>query len=179
MTKQEKESFVLFYSDKCMECGKFNKLLKEYPDLNDCFQKIDIENSRVSLPQQLTHIPGIVVGNQLIMGPNAFKWLGENTKRYFSSGPDISLKGGGMNNFSFIGDDEQNYSNKYAYWGDENKNRIDPDKFDSRSGEPKKEAPKLPPGLQPQQVGRNERTGEQDLSRLQEQRASLLASSRG
>lgn len=177
MTTNEKESFVLFYSEKCMECVKFIKLLKEYPDLNSCFQKIDIENGRVSLPQQLTHIPGIVVGNQLIMGPNAFKWLGENTKKYFSSGPDISFKGGGMNNFSFIGDDEQNYSKKYTFWN-EKQDTIDPNKFDSRSGEPKKDEKKLPPALQPQQVSKSEKTKENDLSRLQEQRASLLASGR-
>lgn len=169
------ESFVLFYSKNCEECLKFDKLLKEYPDLNSSFQKIEIEKSMGKLPPQLTHVPGIVVGNQLIMGPNAFKWLEENVKKYFSSGPDISIKGsGGIANFSFIGDEEQNYSKTFAFWGDENSNRIDPDKFDSRSGEPKKPEKELPPGLKPQQVGVKSRMDEQEFNRIQEQRDNQI-----
>ncbi len=188
--ENKKESFVLFYSEKCGECAKFNKLLQEYPDLNSCFEKIPIERVRPQqIPAQLTHVPGIISGNQLLMGPNAFRWLGETVKRYFGSGPVLSAKGGfADNNFSFIGDTESDYSSGFAKFGKESQNNgssIDPGQFDSRTGQPsqssqqqqsipqntsKDNAPSLPPQLQPQQISNDMKMNEQDFSRIQQQR---------
>ena len=169
--EQKKESFVLFYSEKCGECAKFNKLLQEYPDLNSCFEKIPLERVQShQIPPQLTHVPGVISGNQLLMGPNAFRWLGDTVKRYFSSGPSLSAKGGFDNiNFSFIGDDESDYNAGLAQFGQENRNNgssIDPKNFDSKTGQEKG----LPPQLQPQQVNGSEKTNEQDFNRIQQQR---------
>lgn len=182
-----KESFVLFYSERCGECAKFNKLLQEYPELNTCFKKIPIEKINPNqVPSQLTHVPGIITGNQLIMGPNAFRWLGDTVKRYFGSGPTLSAKGGfDDNNFSFIGETETDYNPGFAKFGDETQNNgsaIDPSGFDPRTGQSIQAEQSgqggqgganrtLPPQLQPQQITNDGKMNEQDYTRIQQARA--------
>lgn len=171
----EKEKFILFYSDKCGECSKFIKLLKEYPDLDKVFDKISIGSlSPNQLPPQLTHVPGVISGNQLLMGPNAFTWLGEKVKSYFSSGPNLNPKGGfDSNNFSFIGNDESGYSSNFSSWGEDTSQKIDPDKFDSRSGKPK-DTPPVPQQLKSQQItSGNDKTSDMDLNRMQQEREMM------
>ena len=185
--ENKEESFILFFSEKCGECAKFNKLLQEYPDLNSCFEKIPIEKvNPQQIPSQLTHVPGVISGNQLLMGPNAFRWLGETVKRYFGSCSVLSAKGGfGDNNFSFIGDVESDYSSGFAKFGKESHNNgssIDPKNFDSRTGHStvqdqsipqntsQSSDPSLPPQLKPQQISNDTKMNEQDFSRIQQQR---------
>lgn len=179
------ENYVLFYSVRCQECEKFNKLLQEYPSLNEKFKKVPIDGIQMNqIPPQLTHVPGVICGNQLIMGPNAFQWLGDKTKNAFCSGPAISAKSGiSNNNFSFIGESEDNYSSNFANFGKESLNNgssIDPKNFDPRDGSPvsnrQKEANELPSNLQSQQVGKSDKLQEQDFSRFQQQREQEIAS---
>ncbi len=180
------ENYVLFYSSRCPECEKFNKLLQEYPNLNEKFKKVPVDGIQMNqLPPQLTHVPGVICGNQLIMGPNAFQWLCDKTKNAFSSGPAISAKSGiANNNFSFIGESEDNYSSSFANFGKESLNNgssIDPKNFDPRDGRPmadrQSESNKqLPSGLQTQQVSKSDKLQERDFSRFQQQRDQEIAS---
>lgn len=136
-----KQSFTLFYSKRCGESQKFISLLHEYPHINACFQKLDVESlyQLGKLPPQVTYTPGVVDGNQLILGPNAFKWLKSKTIEIIDSAPRINPKGGfDDTNFSFIDEPDSSYkSGQFAIGSDaSNGINIDPTKFDSKNGQP-------------------------------------------
>lgn len=135
------QTFTLFYSKRCGESQKFISLLHEYPHINACFQKLDVEElyQMGKLPPQVTYTPGVVDGNQLILGPNAFKWLKTKTVELIDSAPRINPKGGfDDTNFSFINEPDPMYRSGQFNIGSDSQNgsNIDPAKFDSRSGQP-------------------------------------------
>lgn len=138
-----KENFMLFYSNRCGQSQKFIELLHEFPHINSCFQKLEVEmlHKMGRLPPQLTHTPGVVDGNQLVMGPDAFEWLKKKSKELVQS-QSFNSKGGLTSDsmaFSFIGDAENDFNHGHANFGREDINNgssINPDKFDSKSGKP-------------------------------------------
>lgn len=189
------EKFMLFYSNRCGQSKKFIELLQEYPHINSCFQKLEVEmlHKMGRLPPQLTHTPGVIDGNQLLMGPNAFEWLKEKSNKLVGSGPSINPKGGfnGIG-FSFIGESESDFSPVHANFGRENQNNgssIDPNTFDPKSGEPingqsattynpnpndfnssnSSVNRELPPQLQPQSVGNGGNSTNFSVSGYQQQ----------
>lgn len=133
---ETKEKYILFYSERCGQCQKFMKILQEYPHINACFEKMDVETlaKMGKLPPQLTHTPGIIEGNQLLMGPNAFKWLEKKSKDLIGSGPAFTPKQGFNDmGFSFIGETENNYNKSHYDFENPTKNNgsdIDPNSFD-------------------------------------------------
>lgn len=177
------QQFMLFYSDQCGQSKKFINLLQEFPHINSCFQKLEVEMLAKlgRLPPQLTHTPGVIDGNQLLMGSNAFQWLNDKTKELIGSGPSLNPKGGFNDmGFSFIGNSEHDFSPTHANFGREtenNGNNIDPNKFDPKSGQPQSgqqqqtnmtynpninvssnnnnQQRPLPPQLQSQKIGTN------------------------
>lgn len=138
-----KENFMLFYSNRCGQSQKFIELLHEFPHINTCFQKLEVEmlHKMGRLPPQLTHTPGVVDGNQLVMGPDAFEWLKKKSKELVQS-QSFNSKGGLTSEsmgFSFIGDAENDFNHGHANFGREDVNNgtsIDPGNFDSKSGQP-------------------------------------------
>jgi hypothetical protein len=135
------ERYVLFYSEKCGQSHKFIELLREFPHINACFEKMEVEmlSQLGKLPPQLTHTPGIIDGNQLLMGANAFKWLEKKTKDSIGKVPSLASKSGfGNMGFSFIGESESEYNPGMSSFDKpvQNGNDVDPAKFDSRSGQP-------------------------------------------
>ena len=138
-----KENFMLFYSNRCGQSQKFIELLQEFPHINSCFQKLEVEMlyKMGRLPPQLTHTPGVVDGNQLVMGPDAFEWLKKKSKELVQS-QSFNSKGGLTSEsmaFSFIGDAENDFNHGHANFGREDINNgssINPDNFDSKSGQP-------------------------------------------
>lgn len=161
---EKKESYVLFYSKRCGQSKKFIDLLQEYPHINASFEKMEVEMlaQMGKLPPQLTHTPGVIDGNQLIMGPNAFKWLEKKTKDFVGSSPAFMSKVGFNDmGFSFIGESESGYNKMHSSFDKPmvNGTDIDPSSFDSKSGQPLQQnnsipqgqinsIPQLPPGLQ-------------------------------
>jgi hypothetical protein len=168
---------LLFYSNRCPECKKFISILKEYPNLSSTINKIDIESIPYNqVPRELSYVPGILDDNKLIMGPDAFKWLEEKVKSSFLSlGTQSFVSGDHGVEFSFIGDQDIQYDTKSAVLGKEH-NGVDPDKFDSRTGQPlKPEKPmELPLQLQPMKIDNGSRINDQNandlLSRLENER---------
>lgn len=137
-TPQEKQ-IIFFYSSRCQECAKFNKLLEEYPEINsNIVQRICVEqlNPR-QIPRELTHVPAIVINSQLIMGPNAFKWLEEEVSNLVVSQDPSDFKGGAS--FSFIGDQNDNYVPGQTSFLEEvpdTGSNINPNNFDPKNGQP-------------------------------------------
>tara|TARA_B110000211_G_C13993277_1_gene515036 strand:+ start:535 stop:1197 length:663 start_codon:yes stop_codon:yes gene_type:complete len=136
------ENFILFYSQRCGQCQKFIKLLQDYPHINTCFQKLEVEELQKTgkLPPQLTHIPGVIEGNQLLMGPNSFEWLKDKCKKNVGHAPLIDNKHGlsGVSQFSFVGNSNDDYSPGFATYGKETENNgsnIDPSDFDTKTGQ--------------------------------------------
>lgn len=138
-----KENFMLFYSNRCGQSKKFIELLQEFPHINSCFQKLEVEMlyKMGRLPPQLTHTPGVVDGNKLVMGPDAFEWLKNKSKELVQS-QSFNSKGGLTSEsmtFSFIGDTENDFNHGHANFGREDINNgssINPENFDSKSGQP-------------------------------------------
>lgn len=178
------EQFILFYSDRCGQSKKFMDLLQEFPAINACFQKMDVVSlhNMGRLPPQLTHTPGVIDGNKLLMGPNAFKWLEDKSKEIISSGPQLNPKGGFYDSgFSFIesGSDEFSpYHSNFENGDPNNGSNIDPSKFDQKDGTPKTQQPQqqqsdsgLPPQLQPISVTNdNGKLSESDMQRYMSNR---------
>ena len=140
--EDKKEKFILFYSKSCGESTKFITLLQEYPHINSCFDKLEVEMlaSVGRLPPQLTHTPGVIDGNQLKMGPNAFEWLKEKSKEMVGNRTLMTKNGFNDVGYSFLGNDEDTgLSTGMASFGDETKNNgsnIESSNFDPRSGQP-------------------------------------------
>lgn len=167
------ENYILLYSKRCGQSAKFIKTLHEYPHLNACFQKLEIEQLQAQgkLPPQLTYIPGVIDGNQLLMGPNAFEWLKQKSKEHVGHAPSIDNKLGlGGMTFSYVDNANDDYSPGFANYGRETENNgsnIDPNNFDIKSGKPitnhqqinqqtniasQTSNANLPPQLQPQKI---------------------------
>lgn len=130
------ENYILFYSDRCGQCKKFNDLLQEYPHINSRFKKFDINiliNSG-RLPPQLTHIPGVMDGNKLIMGPDAFTWLKNKTTEIIGS---VDFNDTGNVGFSFFGEPDHDFNTNHSNFekGDPNDGiNIDSSKFNESGG---------------------------------------------
>jgi hypothetical protein len=118
-----KDEFTLIYSNNCSFSVRFIKLLQEYPELNSCFKRMEIENiDPRRIPPEITFTPCVVVGGKkLIMGDQAFKWLQVNVDEYISSSSKgVYTKGGINDNFSFV-DEPEDY-NGIAKYGQETVN---------------------------------------------------------
>lgn len=152
--KEKSEKYILFYSERCGQCQKFMNILQEYPHINARFEKMDVETlARMGkLPPQLTHTPGVIEGNQLLMGPNAFKWLEKKSKDLVGSGPAFTFKQGFNDmGFSFIGETENNYNKAHSDFENPNKNNgsdIDPNSFDE-NGKSNQQNNTYNPNVQP------------------------------
>jgi hypothetical protein len=121
--EKPKEEFILFYSNNCGFSNKFIKLLQEYPELNSCFKRMEIEKmDPYKIPPELTYTPCVIVGGRkLIMGDQAFKWLQSNVSEYISTcTKNLASKGNISENFAFVGEPED--YNGLAKYGNENAN---------------------------------------------------------
>lgn len=150
---EKKESYVLFYSEKCGQSKKFINLLYEFPHINVLFEKLEIEKLATlgKLPPQLTHTPGIIDGNQLLMGSNAFKWLEVKTKEKIGTNPSLISKSSNGIGFSFIGESEDDYSPIHSNFEKPPRNGTDinPPQQQMSNPPPQQQMNHLPPQLQP------------------------------
>ena len=173
---------------------KILKLLEEYSELNSKCKKIPIESIK-QLPKELTHIPAIIHSNKLMMGPNAFKWIGQTVNSQLQPGPTINPKGG-FNDFGFswVGQNDSEFNPNYATYGKEtinNGSAINPNDFDSRSGMPIDQSNKststtyqpmnispverqIPPQLIPQKIQTEKKIQDTEYSNFEKNRSMDL-----
>ena len=64
----------LFYSPKCPFCTQLIQLIQTNQALARTIEPINIHTAR-SLPPQLDGVPAILFKNQLLVGPDTFKWV--------------------------------------------------------------------------------------------------------
>ncbi len=64
----------LFYSPKCPHCQQLIEMIKANGPLSRRIEPINIHTAQ-SLPPQLKEVPAILYANQLLVGPDTFKWV--------------------------------------------------------------------------------------------------------
>ena len=64
----------LFYSPKCPHCMQLIELIKRNQQLARKIEPINVHTAR-ALPPQLDGVPAILFNNQLLVGPDTFKWV--------------------------------------------------------------------------------------------------------
>lgn len=156
----KQEYFVLFYSHKCKECDRFNKLLQEYPDLNVCVKKINIHEIQPhQIPKGLRAVPSVMMENrQMCVGAESFRWLQEKIKNYFSGAPI------GESNFSvFDGntDMSKGVNDLDSVFGQQSPPQQQQPRQNQQLGQNynssnKPDSQQLPPQLQPIKISGNE-----------------------
>jgi hypothetical protein len=64
----------LFFSPQCPHCQQLIEMIKRNQSLAKKIEPINIHTAR-SLPPQLDGVPAILFANQLLVGPDTFKWV--------------------------------------------------------------------------------------------------------
>lgn len=71
---QQQQPPILFYSPKCPHSTQLIEMIKKSEQLAKSIQPVNIHTAR-SLPPQLDGVPAILFNNQLLVGPDTFKWV--------------------------------------------------------------------------------------------------------
>ena len=115
-------SYILFYSNKCVHSKELLVLLNKDPELDRKFKKVNIDNPGVNIPNYVTKVPSAVIpynGKQsLFVGKSIFKWYEDNHRQTTNNQEIMDYDPIGMSgysdSFSFI-DNNNPLKKAYTY----------------------------------------------------------------